>query len=62
VLSAEDFRETEFYAGWFTPNGWLHGSSVAMVEVCLAGSVSSSGHPFTPDEVAVYKSLAPHSG
>ena len=28
LLSEAEFRETDFYYGWFKPRGWLHASSV----------------------------------
>src|SRR5215472_830578 len=30
LLSEPEFRDTEFYHGWFQPRGWLHASSIVL--------------------------------
>jgi DNA-binding CsgD family transcriptional regulator len=64
LLSEAEFRETEFYVGWFQPRGWLHASSIIFhateTERAYLFAVRPAGHPFTKGEIALHKDLAPH--
>ena len=64
VLSVAEFRETEFYYGWFKPRGWLHASSVIFetseIERTYLFSIRPPNHPFTEKELAILQEIAPH--
>jgi DNA-binding CsgD family transcriptional regulator len=63
LLNEAEFRETEFYLGWFQPRGWLHASSIIFhateTERAYLFAVRPPNHPFTKGEIALHKHLAP---
>ena len=64
LLNEAEFRETEFYLGWFQPRGWLHASSIIFhateTERAYLFAVRPPNHPFTRGEITLHKDLAPH--
>jgi DNA-binding CsgD family transcriptional regulator len=64
VLSVAEFRDTEFYHGWFKPRGWLHASSIIFetteTERTYLFSMRPPNHPFTEKELDILKELGPH--
>ena len=64
MLSVAEFRDTDFYHGWFKPRGWLHASSVIFetseTERTYLFSIRPPNHAFTEKELAIIKEIAPH--
>jgi len=64
LLSEAEFRETEFYHGWFKPHGWGLATSIVLdtteTERTHVFAVRPPNHPFTERELAIQNDLAPH--
>jgi DNA-binding CsgD family transcriptional regulator len=64
VLSEAEFRDTEFYHGWYKPRGWLYPFSITLytteTECIYIFAVRPPNHPFTEKEMAIVNDLAPH--
>ena len=57
LLSEAEFRETEFYHGWFKPHGWGLATSIVLdtteTERTYIFAVRPPNHPFTERELAI---------
>ena len=63
LISEADFRETEFYQGWYKPNGWLYPFSITLdtteTECTYLVAMRPPNHPFTEPEMTLVKDIAP---
>lgn len=64
LLSETEFLDTEFYHGWYKPRGWRHAAAINFETTETSRtylfSMRPPNHPFTNEEVAILKELAPH--
>jgi DNA-binding CsgD family transcriptional regulator len=64
LVSDAELQETDFYRGWLEPHGWFYGSSIIMhatdTEYATLVAFRPPGQPFRPEELTVYRDLAPH--